>query len=264
MSTTVREFIYDEPSVPWVDQSIQYDTKGNLMKAPSFIRKLDDGLEGRPQGSSIRLPEGFLSESHFHTEAQFLVALEGSMEFPNHPVDAIGVHYTDASTAYGDFVCKTDFRLATLRPRKGSTSLHMVFPENRKVRDPYGREIMGNEKEVPWEDLKDVPGARRKVIFEGQGPAAQLLEYAPNTRVQLPPAPYGEWQIVVKGSARIGDQEIKPYSMRYIVGPGQPSPFIAGSEGATWLLLTFDQAAEKSGAYPESSPDLVKSGGSRG
>ena len=261
MVITVREYIYNEPTFPWVDQSAtNWDTKGVLRQGPSYIRRFADGKEGRPQGFTIKLPEGYQNEAHFHTECQFQADLEGLMDFPNHPVEPIGVHYTDANTAYAPFICETDCIVATLRPRHGSGSLHMVHTENRKVRNPYGRELLGGAAGVPWEDLKDIPGGRRKVIFGADGgPSAQLLEYAPGTKVQLAPALYGEWEIVVKGSAVIGDQDLRPYSHRYLVGPDQPSPFVAGPEGVTWLLLTFDEAAQESGAYPDaSSPDLNK------
>ena len=252
MVTTLGEYVYNEPTYPWVDQTAgNIDTKGVPRKGPSYIRKFADGREGQPEGFTVKLPEGCDSEAHFHTECQFQVALEGTVEFPNHPVDAIGVHYTDANTAYGGFICRTDFYLATLRPRKASGSLHMIHKENRAVRNPYGRELMGEAKSVYWEELKDIPGAQRKVIFGGeQGPAARLFEYPPGTEVQLPSASHGEWHIVVRGSARIGGEELKPYSMRYITGPEQPSPLLAGPEGVTWLLLTFDGEAEKSGAWP--------------
>ena len=252
MVTTIGEYIYNEPTFPWVDQTAgNKDTNGIPRKGPSYIRKFADGREGRPEDFTVRLPEGCDSEAHFHTECQYQVALEGTVEFPNHPVESIGVHYTDANTAYGGFICKTDFYLATLRPRKASGSLHMIRTENRKVRNPYGREILGEANSVSWTELEGIPGAQRKVIFGGeQGPAARLLEYPSGINVHLPIAPYGEWQIVVKGSAIIAGQELKPYSMRYITGPELSSPFVAGPEGVTWLLLAFDEEAEKSGAWP--------------
>ena len=264
MVTTDREYVYNEPNYPWVDQSASnVDTKGNPRKGPSYLRRFADGKEGGPNGFTIKIPNGFQNEAHFHTECQFQAVLDGSMEFPNHPVEAIGVHYTDANTAYGPFASTGDTILATLRPRKASPSLHMIYKENRRVRKPYGRERMGEAKGVAWEDLKNMAGARRKVIFGADGgPSAQLVEYAPGSRVQLPAAPYGEWQIVVKGSAVIDKEDLRPYSMCYVVGEEQPSPFIAGSEGVTWLLLTFDQAAQQSGTYPDAnSPDLVKKSG---
>jgi hypothetical protein len=262
MTTSSRGFVYDEPSYPLIEQSSNFDTKGNLMKGPAYNKKFADGKEGRPNGFTFLLPEGFQSEAHFHTECQFQVALDGEMEFPNHPISAIGVHYTDANTAYGPFVCKTKCYGATLRPRRTSTSLRMAYKENRKVRNPYGREFVGVAEAVPWEDLSGDPGARRKVIFGGDGgPAAHLYQYAPGVKVDLPPAPHGQWQILVGGGARIGADDLKPYSMRYIVGTDQPSAFIAGLQGVTWLFLTYDEAADKSGTFPDaSSPDLIQKG----
>ncbi len=252
MATGVREYVYNEPSYPWKDQVDLYDTKGNPRKGGSYVRRFADGKGGGPDGITLQLPEGFSSEAHFHTECQFQVALEGTVEFPRHPIEGIGVHYTDANTAYGPFICKSLVYMATLRPRKASKALHMAHTENRKFRNPYGREIVGEAKMAAWEDVNDVPGARRKVIFGAQGgPAARLLECVPGARIQLPDAPYGEWQIVVKGSAVSGNEDFKPYAMRYVVG--HPSSFIAGPEGVTWLLLTFDEAALKSGAQPEAT-----------
>ena len=245
--TTVKEYVFDAEKAPWVQQYPK-DNKGNVRKG-SNNKTMAEGLDGGPEGFIGIMYRGLVAEPHYHNEAQFQVGLEGSADLPSHHMEAIAVHYTDANTPYGPLVFG-DCMVAVLRPRRGSTSMYMRLPENRPFRNPYGRELVGQAKDLPWEDLPGSLATRQKILFAGSGPAARLLEYTPYAQVQLESAPHGEWQILIAGSARVGTEELKPYSMRYIAGEERPSPFMAGPEGATWLLLTFDEAADKSGVLP--------------
>ena len=245
---TRKEYVFDTEKAPWVQQWPK-DTDGNVFKG-SNNKTMAEGLDGGPEGFIGIMHKGLETEAHYHNEAQFQVGLEGSLDSPGHHMEALAVHYTDPNTAYGPLVFG-GCTVAVLRPRRTSRSIYMSMRENRAFRDPHGRELVGTSIDVEWEELSDGTAFRRKVLFEGDGPAARLFEYAPNSQVQLETAPHGEWQILTAGSARIGDEEIKPYSMRYITGAEAPSSMTVGPDGATWLLLTFDEAADKSGSLPE-------------
>ena len=237
----VKEYLLDEPAQEW-----KVDPKAKR-------KTLIDGSGGRPS-VTVSLPiDGAESAAHFHDVAQFQVCLAGIVNFPGHPLEPIGVYYTDPYLAYGPFNCESSHKRSVLRPAGSGHSLeggiaHMSNPEHRKLRNPYGREFYGQSREVEWEDLKgELAGIRRKVLFgtPGEaGPKAQLWECRPNVSLQRHHAPFGEFHILVEGSAQVDDQERKPHFMRYVVGDDPPVPLPSGPEGATWLILTFDQAAE--------------------
>lgn len=242
----IQQFVLNEEARQWEAQVVQ-DPRETAKG--SFKKLLSDGLEGRPEAFLVTIPEGHKNRPHYHSEAQFQVALEGSISFPEHRLEAIAVHYSDAYTAYGHFVPTSQFKFAVVRPRKCLIKGNMDDPVERKRRDPRGPELFGQAKDVPWETLMgELTGVRRKVLLGGEGqdgPQGQFWECTPGATLQRSAAPFGEYQIVVAGTARLGTHEVKPYSMRYVVGDDEPTSLAAGPEGATWLLLTFDQAATK-------------------
>ena len=121
----------------------------------------------------------------------------------------------------------------------------MSDPEGRKLRDPYGREFYGQSRDVLWRGLTgELAGVHSKVLFGNEGeedPKAQIWECAPNLVVRRNVVPFGEYHILLEGLAWLGDREMKPYSMRFVVGDDSSTPLTSGPEGATWLILTFDQ-----------------------
>ena len=241
----VLEYLLDEPALEWKEENP--DRKGHLSK------KLAKGLDGGPSAHVGRPIEGETAPPHFHDVAQFQISLEGSITFPGHPLESIGVYYTDPYTAYGPFVTGPDHFRAVLRPGSSGHSLEkgivwMSDREGRKLRNPRGREYYGQEKDAQWEELMgSLAGIRQKVLFgkdDEEGPKAWIWECPPNVVLPLDVAIFGEYQIIVKGSARWDDRELKPYSMRYVVGNESPTQITAGPDGATWLILKYDQQAE--------------------
>ena len=232
-----QELLMDEASLSWVPGT----------RPGQAGKTLADGFEGRPEAKVFLIPQGQRTESHFHQVAQFQVVLEGKTTFVNHSVEGIAVHYTDPNTPYGYFVADTQFKLAVLTLKKRNI-FYMQEKENRQLRDPYGRELAAQSKDVPWELLAEShPGARRKVLFGRDaepGPKAQIWQLPANGVLNRGGAPYGEFQVLVEGSARVGDQKMSPYAMRLVKGDHAPRAIVAGPEGATWLLLTYDQAAK--------------------
>ena len=237
---SVQEYLLDEAPLEWVDGG------------GAFQKLLADGVDGGPQAHVDLADEGFSAAPHFHDVAQFFLTLEGTMTFAGHSLEAISVYYSDPYTPYGPFITGPKNKMAVLRAKKSGHSLKggivwMTDREGRKLRNPYGREFYGESQKAPWEDLTgELAGVRRKVLFgieDKEEPKAQIWECPPNMVLKRDAAPFGEYQILVKGSAIGGDREIKPHSMRFVEGDDPPTPFTSGPEGATWLILTYDQAA---------------------
>ena len=235
----MQQLLLDEPKVNW--------QPGDPAYPDVQVKILADGKDGRPSATLGTAAKDQRIEAHFHNTAQFQVILEGSLVFVDHPTQPIAVHYTDPNTAYGYFTADSNFKLAVLRPRKAG-QWFMQETENRKLRNPKGREIYGQSKEVPWETLAGaLAGLRRKVLFgkdNEKGPKAHLFQCPAGVVVQREPAPCGEYQIILEGSAQVEGKEMKPFAMHWARGDERPAPLTAGRDGATWLMLTYDEAAQ--------------------
>ena len=240
----VKEFVLDEPALPW-EVEINANNPGYVEGTFAKRKTLADGLDGRPQ-AHVFSPgkEGTETAPHFHTVDQFQVVLEGTITFPDHSLDPIGIHYTDANTPYGPFSGGPKDLMAVLRPSRAGI-VWMDNPKGREGRNPNGREVIALSRDVELEELSGaLAGVRRKLLVgteDEEGPKSQLWKCASGFVLERGPTPFGEYQVLVKGSARLGDQEMKPYCMRYVVGDEAPAQITAGPEGATWLILTFDQ-----------------------
>ena len=240
----IEEYVLDDPAQSWVENTLQAppDAKKNI-----FNKYLAIGWGTQPQGMLVKFPEGFVNPAHFHSVPQFQVALEGIITFPGHSLNGIAVHYSDANAPYGPFTAGPGLNLAVLRPRGTLYTGYMSDPEARKLRNPSGREVFGQEEEAEWEALNEPEAAiRRKVLFSWQlktAPKAELWECAPNLPIPQTAAPFGEYQVLVKGSAHLSNREMEPYCMRFVRGETPGSPLTSGPQGATFLILTFDAAA---------------------
>jgi hypothetical protein len=231
MTTTER--MLNEESIAWEPMK-EYGSK------PGYFRKcLADGLDGGIQAHIVRMPEGSEITPHFHDVSQYQVILEGTARFPEHTVDALGLHYTDAFRPYGPIFPGKGFTMAVIRRKKGGISRSPYKPENRKLVNPKARVLYGQSNQFEWEDLG---GLRRKVLLRNgpAAPRAELLEISPGSSFQAVAAPHGEYHVLVAGSAIDGKSEIHPYTMRYILGSDAPRAIKAGPKGATWLVLGFD------------------------
>ena len=239
-----EKYVLDEPAQSWVENTSQTlpDPERNI-----FDKYLSLGWGIQPQAIMVKCPVGFVNPPHFHPVPQFQVALEGTMSFPGHSLNGIAVHYSDANTPYGPFTVGPELLFSVLRPRGTLYTGYMSDPEARKHRDSNGREVFGQEDQAEWETVNGSSGGiRRKVLctwMPETPPKAELWKYAPNLPIPQTAAPFGEYQVVVKGSAHLSNREMKPYSMRFIRGEATGSPLTSGPQGATFLVLTFDAAA---------------------
>jgi len=231
------EQILDEETVAW--GPMEESGPGNYRK------RLANGLDGGIQVHIVTMPEGSKIKPHFHDVSQYQVILEGSAKFPEHNVNAFGLHYTDAYRPYGPILPGPGFKMAVLRRKKGGIVRSPYSPEGRKFVDPKARARYGQSNEVQWENVKGKYGSfrRKKLLADRSGdtPKGELIEVPPNSSFLAESAPYGEFHILVAGSAMSGHSEIKPYTMRYVAGSETPRALKSGSEGATWLICGFDR-----------------------
>ncbi len=246
----VREYVFDEHAVPWKEPD-----RPDRQNAGFLTKMLADGVDGRPWMAVTIQPEGFKNPAHFHTEAQFQVLLDGGITFPAHPLEAIAIHYSDGYTPYGPFLLgDLGCKFAVLRVRD-SEQIFMSDAEGRKRRNPHGREIFGRSpKDAAWEKpLDTLPGVRRKILLGTEGektPQAQIWRCAPNVVLHRREAPFGEFGLLLTGGARSGNREMNPGFVRFVIGDDPPTPLHCGEEGATWLILTFDEAAAEKRTVP--------------
>ncbi len=74
-----------------------------------------------------------------------------------------------------------------------------------------------------------------------------MIECPPRTLINLPVAPYGRYEVVLAGSASVAGRKLLPPGFRYVRDGQQVAPAEAGPEGATVMLLAFDQDAREGG-----------------
>ena len=187
--------------LPWTGRKARMATgrcwRVAPVEAPSRVSP------SHPRDSSLR--------PTFHDVSQFQVCLEGLITFPGHPLEPIGVYYSDPYVAYGPFVVGPDHLRGLFRPAPSGHSVErgivwMSDQEGRKLRNPQGREFFGKSQEVEWEELQGgLAGHRRKDLFGNageEGPKAEVWECPANASLPREATQFGEFLVLIKGSAR--------------------------------------------------------------
>ncbi len=240
-----QQCIVEPAAVPW--KTLALDGGGETQ-----LQMYLKGADGGPEAIRARISEGYEVEPHFHLAAQFQLLLEGSMQFPTFRLDAPAVHYTEHNVPYGPFGVSKDHEMFVLHTKPGGVVM-MRDKERRRQANTRGRELTCCAHEVEWEPLPEHPGARRKVLIpENAGPSAQIIECPPGMTLAAGAPTYGRYEVVLSGSASVGERQLAAKSLRF-VGPGEEAPPLrCGAEGATLIVLMYDQdAAESYGGSTE-------------
>ncbi len=233
----LNEYIVDGTEAEW--RTFERENKG-----PLHVRVLLGGANDGPEAVHAYQPDS-IAPPHFHQGAQFQLVLGGEAKYPDHTIRAIGVHYTDHNRPYGPFHCSSDYQHLVIHA-KPAGQISMDDPEARKQANGAGREIMASAEDVAWEPTPDVAGAQRKVLIgEPTGLRVEVIEAPAGARIEAGPAPHGRYDVVVAGSATTGGREIKDSNLRYFEGDEAPGPMVCGPEGATIVLLQYDEDASK-------------------
>jgi hypothetical protein len=205
-----------------------------------------NGADGGPEAVRAHISEGYTVEPHFHLAAQFQLLLEGTMEFPTFRLDAPAVHYTEHNVPYGPFTVSNGHDMMVLHTKPGGVVM-MRDKERRFQANTRGREISRCAHEVEWEPMPGSAGARRKVLIPAsKGPSAEIVECSPNMEFAAPEPEYGRYEVVLSGSVFVDGKQLGPKGLRFVEAGERAAPLQCGPEGATLIILTYDQDAAQS------------------
>lgn len=231
-----HRFVIEPSEVPW--KSLALD-QGGETQLQMYLRGAEDG----PEAIRARISEGYEVEPHFHLAAQFQLLLEGAMKFPTFRLEAPAVHYTEHNVPYGPFVVSNGHDMLVLHTKPGGVVL-MRDKERRYQANTRGREMSRCAHEVEWEPMPGYKGARRKVLIPASaGPTAEIVECPPTMELPAPAPAYGRYEVVYKGSVFIDGKHLGPKGLRFIAAGEKAVPLRCGPEGATVIVLTYDQDA---------------------
>ena len=215
-----------------------------------------------PPEAGTLYPMAFLVEKdphavvkpHFHQADQYQVVVQGGGRLGQHDVGTVGVHYTDAWSAYGPIVAADEgISWFTLRNTWDSGARYMpaARAQLRAAREQnlQHREATATANPVPLEaDLT------RTSELSCQTVIAQTPDGMATWRYRLPagaklsgPAPRdggGQFWIVLSGTASAGGSSLLPPNSCVFVGPDDGDLLVtAGATGAEALCLQFPRLA---------------------
>ena len=243
-----HRFAIEPAEVPW--KTLGLDGEGETQ-----LQMYLKGKDGGPEAIRAQISEGYEVEPHFHLAAQFQLLLEGSMEFPIFRLDAPAIHYTEHNVPYGPFKV-SGHDMLVLHTKPGGVVM-MRDKKRRYQANTRGRELSRCAHEVDWEPMPGYPDARRKVLIpESCGPSAEIVECPPNMEFAAGAPKYGRYEVILSGSASADGKQLGPKGLRFVDAAENAGPLSCGPEGATLIVLTFDQDASKS--YGGSTEDAIR------
>jgi hypothetical protein len=243
-----QRFAVEPAEVPW--KSLALDGGGNV-QLQMYLKGADNG----PEAVRARISEGYEVEPHFHLAAQFQLLLEGTMKFPTFQLDAPAIHYTEHNVPYGPFIVSRDHDMMVLHTKPGGVIM-MRDKERRRQANTRGREITRCAHEVDWEPLPGQVGARRKVLIPASaGPSVEIVECPAGMEVAAGVPTYGRYEVILTGSASADGKQLGPKSLRFVGAGEQATPLTCGPEGATLIVLTYDQDAAQ--GYGGSTAEVI-------
>ena len=244
----MQSFVIEPSEVPW--KSLTLD-RGGKTELQMYLRGTDSG----PEAIRACISEGYEVEPHFHLAAQFQLLLAGTMAFPTFRLEAPAVHYTEHNVPYGPFIVSAGHDMLVLHTKPGGVVL-MRDRERRYQANTRGREITRCAHEVEWEPLPGHEGARRKILIPASaGPTAEIIECPPHMALTAPSPAYGRYEVVYQGSVFVDGKKLGPKGLRFIAAGENAVPLKCGPEGATLIVLTYDQDAAQS--YGGSTEEVI-------
>ena len=202
---------------------------------------LEGGADG-PEAMQVRLP-GLDVPPHFHHASQFQLLLGGSMQFSDRLMEAISVHYTDHDVPYGPFKPDAEHSMLILHAKPGGYA-PMSDKEARKMINARGREMEGCAREARSEPLSG-GGSCKTLVSDQSGVCAQIVECPAGAVFQGEAPVHGRYQLLLKGSVTVDGKRLDAESLRFVQGNEPEAPLVCGPDGATFMVLSYDQDAAK-------------------
>ena len=237
----LSEYIVDPSSIAWCDGSVA----GVTFKCQILL----SGVDGGPEALRFRFNDCRSVFAHMHLTSQFQLLLQGRMDFPKSTMKlrGIAVHFTDHNFPYGPFAVSENHDMLVLHPRQGGL-ISMADRDARRQINLHGRHLQGSVADTNWSTPPGFQTIRFKhLIPPTSGPYATMIEYPPQTGVDLPSAPHGRYEVVLAGSVSIGGRTLVPPAFRYVRDDNIVAPLESGPLGLTLMLLGFDADARQGG-----------------
>ena len=235
----IREYLANVNHSAWIESP-------NVVAGKPITRHqrlIEDGEDG-PEASISTRTNGY-APPHLHPAAQFQLVVSGTSRYPTYEIPAVGVHYTDHCVPYGPFDTSPDYCHFVLHTKPGS----QVLMTNKSVRgktNRTGRDIIAADKDFPWTPFPGHPNARRKLLIDiPSGVRAELVECSPGMEMATGSAPHGRYEIVLKGLVSVSGRTLEQHGLRFVIGEESPKPLLVGPQGATVVLLEYDQDADR-------------------
>ena len=235
----MKEYVIDPAEIPWRDS----ETEGITFRSQILL----SGADGGPEAFRFKFDPTPKVYAHMHLTSQFQLLLGGNMELPKMKTRPVGLHYTDHNRPYGPFSVGEGHEVLVLHPKQGGLISMQSLDARRQI---YlgGRELGSMEKDLEWLTVPGFPGVRAMVYIPRiMGPEALMIEYPPETPVWLRAPVYGRYEVVIKGSVLVRDRVLTSPGLRYVIGDMPVEPVVTGPEGATLMLLSFDEDALQGG-----------------
>jgi hypothetical protein len=241
----VEEYIVDSAATPW--------RRGQVGGISFQCQILLSGTDGGPEALRFRFDACPSIFAHMHLTSQFQLLLHGRMDFPKSTMKlrSLAVHYSDHNFPYGPFAVGDQHDMLVLHPKQGGL-VSMADRDARRQINLKGRHLYGSAADIEWIAMPEFNNLRSKpLIPPSSGPSAVMIECPPRKLLRLPSAPYGRYEIVLSGSATFSGRVLPPPGFHYVQGAGETTCLEAGPDGATLMLLAFDEDAREGGLTGE-------------
>jgi hypothetical protein len=194
----------------------------------------------------VRMPPGEAIGTHFHTQNQFQLFVEGSGRIGQREVGPVTAHYAGAFSGYGPLVAG-DRGLAyfTVRARHDPGAQHL--PEARSQQAPGPRRVWTGPVMARRPD--DAPFERSELAFEqahDDGMRIEVHTIAPGDRLSVAATAEGLFACVLAGQVREGDAVLDRLEWLFVTPQEDISLIATSPSGAEVILLHMPLLA---GAY---------------
>lgn len=102
-----------------------------------------------------------------------------------------------------------------------------------------GRQITASVEDADeWRELSvDADGRTAVLVDVDEGPNARIVKLEPRQELEAHFHTQNQWQIIVEGDGRIGDEAVQAVAVHYTEKNTPYGPIVAGDDGLTFLTL---------------------------